>query len=154
MGRKIDPVQYILSLLIDCHLKYINDKKLIHKDFKKAKEMYKDRKTGTVSKEVLKQTLLMEIDENKLLEFLTLDDTPGTSNMAIEEVKELIGEEEETFDEIQSTPSSIKMIYSGSKKNSKHDENHSLHLNHRAGKAHRDQLIQNNIITQGKTISN
>ena len=59
----------------------------------KAKEFYKDRKTGSMSKEILKKTLLMEIDENELLNFLTFDDSLVAKSIAFEEVKELVYEE-------------------------------------------------------------
>ena len=92
-SNKIDVVHFILSLLIDWSLKHINNKKLTHTDFKRAKEFYKDRKTGSMSKEILKRTLLMEIDESELLTFLTFDDNIVSKSIAFEEVKELVYEE-------------------------------------------------------------
>ena len=41
--NKIDEIGFILSLLLDCNLKYINGKKLVHSDFKHAKEFYKNK---------------------------------------------------------------------------------------------------------------
>ena len=91
-SKKIDVKRYILSLLLECSLKVVNGVKLIRDDFKKAKEFYKDKRTGTMSKDVLKRTLLMEIDEGELLEFL--NEPEGVSaSVAIEEVKELVEEE-------------------------------------------------------------
>lgn len=46
-----------------------------------------------MSKEILKRTLLMEIDESELLNFLTYDDSIVTKSVAFEEVKELVYEE-------------------------------------------------------------
>lgn len=91
-SRKIDCIHFILSLLLECNLKFINDQKLAHKDFKKAKEMYKDKDSSPVSKDILKRTLLMEISESELIQFLA-NDQPYNY---IEEVKEL---DEENFDE-------------------------------------------------------
>jgi len=56
----------------------------------KAKELYKENK-GT-SKEVLKRTLLMEILEEELVEFLA----PEKTRVCIEEVKEV---DEDKFEE-------------------------------------------------------
>lgn len=46
-----------------------------------------------MSKEILKRTLLMEIDEAELIKFLTYDDSIVTKSVAFEEVKELVYEE-------------------------------------------------------------
>lgn len=45
-----------------------------------------------MNKNVLQRTLLMEIDEQELLDFLKEDD-PFSKSVAIEEVKELVEEE-------------------------------------------------------------
>ena len=58
----------------------------------KAKEFYHDKATGAMKMDVLQRTLLMEIDELELLDFLKEDD-PFSKSVAIEEVKELVDEE-------------------------------------------------------------